>query len=85
VRKTKGVRLAILFSYLRLGARGEDIKSLISFYAGMFKNIDENIAKSFSYFFTHVPEEVKIENLRAMLEDGFKLLTEQEKLNENFV
>lgn len=42
----------------------------------MFKSIDENLLKSFSFFFTHVPQEVKIVNLRAILEDGYNLLSE---------
>jgi hypothetical protein len=54
VRKTKSVRIAILFSYLKLGARGEEIKKLISFYAGMLKNLDKHLP-GFSFFFTHVP------------------------------
>jgi hypothetical protein len=54
VRRTKGVRIVILFSYLKLGARGEEIKKLISFYAGMFKNLNNNLP-AFSFFFTHVP------------------------------
>jgi hypothetical protein len=69
------VRIAILFSYLKLGAKGEDIKSLIGFYGGMLKDIDKYL-KSFSFFFTHVPEEITFKNLHATLKDGFGLLTE---------
>jgi lipid A disaccharide synthetase len=74
VRQTKGVRLVILFSYLKLGARGEEIKKLLAFYAGMLKNLEKNLG-AFSFFFTHVPEEIKIANLRAILEDGYNQLT----------
>jgi lipid A disaccharide synthetase len=62
--------LAILFSYLKLGARGEEIKKLIGFYAGMLKNLDKHLP-GFSFFFTHVPNDYSITNLRAILEDGF--------------
>ena len=69
------MRIAILFSYLKFGARGEDLKNLIAFYAGMLKNIDDHL-KSFSFFFTHVPKDIKIENLYATLKDGYELLTD---------
>jgi hypothetical protein len=74
VRQTKGVRLVILLSYLKLGARGEEIKKLLAFYGGMLKNLEKNLG-AFSFFFTHVPEEIKIANLRAILEDGYNQLT----------
>jgi hypothetical protein len=51
----------------------------------MFKKIDKNLLKSFSFFFTHVPKDVKIENLLGILADGFKLLPELEKEDENLV
>ena len=54
VRQSKGVRLVLIFSYLKFGARGEELKKLIAFYARMLKNLDRHL-HAFSFFFTHVP------------------------------
>jgi lipid A disaccharide synthetase len=53
-----------------LGARGEEIKNLLTVYSGMLKNLDRHLP-AFSFFFTHVPQNITISNLRAILEDGF--------------
>jgi hypothetical protein len=54
VRQSKGVRLVLLFNYFELDAKGEEIKKLIAFYAGMLKNLDRHLP-AYSFFFTHVP------------------------------
>ena len=71
VREAKSVRLVIIFSYLKLGARGELFKGLLSFYSGIVRDL-ENYLDAFTFCFTHVPVEISLQNLLAIIEDGFK-------------
>jgi hypothetical protein len=42
----------------------------MAYYSGLLSNIDKYL-NAFSIFFTHVPEDTSMNNLRASLEEGF--------------
>jgi hypothetical protein len=65
--KADKVRPVILLSYLKMGARGENLKAILSFYAKMIKESD--YIKYFNFFFTHVPQEIGPNEIAAIIAD----------------
>jgi hypothetical protein len=77
------IRPFIVFSYKRLGARGEGFKEILNFYAQMI--VDSRKISYFNFFFSHVDKDVKIENLKARIVDILDQLNPKEKLNDRLV
>jgi hypothetical protein len=79
----ESIRPFIVFSYKRLGARGEGFKEILNFYAQMI--VDSRKINYFNFFFSHVDKNVKIENLKAKIIDILEQLNPKEKLNDRLV
>jgi hypothetical protein len=77
------IRPFLVFSYKRFGARGEDLKEILNFYAQMI--VDSRNIDYFNFFFSHVDKNVKIENLKARIKDILHYLNVKEKTNERLV
>lgn len=72
----RSVKPFIVLSYKKLGARGEDLKPILTFYSQMI--VDSGYLENFNFFFSHVDKDVKIENLTAKIKDIIKWLNPKE-------
>ena len=79
----KSIRLVIVFSYKRIGARGEGLKEILNFYSKII--CDSGYIEYFNFFFTHVDKGVNIRNLEAKFRDILEYLNPREKMNERMV
>jgi hypothetical protein len=79
----RSIRPLIVFSYKKLGARGESFKEILNYYAHMI--VDSDYIEYFNFVFTHVDKDVKIENLRAKIMDILDNLNPKEKFNDRLV
>ena len=66
VCEANSVRILILFSYKKFGAKSEDLKTLVAYYSEMIKDAHELI-DSFTFCFTHIPNDFTLENLFSKL------------------
>ena len=60
-----------------MGARGEDLKSLINYYASMLENLE--YLSNFSICFTQVPDTVDENEIKAKIENIFEHLSQNDK------
>jgi hypothetical protein len=79
----RSIRPLIVFSYKKLGARGETFKEILNYYAHMI--VDSGYIEYFNFVFTHVDKDVKIENLRAKIMYILDNLNPKEKFNDRLV
>jgi hypothetical protein len=79
----QSVKPFIVFSYKKLGGRGESFKEILTFYSQMIKDSDD--LQYFNFFFSHVDKDIKIENLTAKILDIKNQLNQKEKLNERLI
>jgi hypothetical protein len=79
----KSVKPFIVFSYKKIGARGESLKEILTFYSQMV--YDSAYLDYFNFFFSHVDKGVKIENLTARIKDILQQLNPKELQNERLV
>jgi energy-coupling factor transporter ATP-binding protein EcfA2 len=84
VRLTKSVRILILISYKNFGARSEDIKKQLIYYADMIKDTGIN-KEAFTFCFTHIPQEITLNDIFHKVKECHNKLTENDKANDNFV
>jgi hypothetical protein len=79
----RSVKPFIVLSYKKIGARGENLKEILTFYSQMV--LDSGYLEYFNFFFSHVDKGVKIENLTARILDILKQLNSKELQNERLV
>jgi hypothetical protein len=79
----KSVKPFIVLSYKKLGAKGENLKEILTFYSQMV--VDSDYLEYFNFFFSHVDEGVTIQNLTARIVDIHKQLNAKELQNDRLV
>jgi ribosome biogenesis GTPase A len=76
ISKAESVQPVILFSYLKLGSRCENIKEVIDFYSKIVSDTD--YVHNFNFFFSHVPDEITYKNISAFIKDSLDKLSDKD-------